>query len=129
MLRLPHEPHEPGVGPYCATPARPVPRAAVVLDETEARQLRALVDDAMFSEAEAREILAADKVLIGGNWFCLLQGDLAGGPLNLDGSLDFSACCVIDMPDRFEYPELTGRALRMLHANMDDIEADQPREA
>lgn len=117
MLRLPTEPLEPGSGPFRATPA---PTAAVAHeardDHLMSPPLRALIRDAMFDPADAVRIINADKVVIDGNWFCRLSGDLAGGPVNLDGSLDFSACCVIDMPDVFEHPALIRQAERMLAA-------------
>lgn len=79
--------------------------------------LTALVEDADLSPAEAAHVFDAPKAVIGGNWFVLLSdGQLAGGPVNMDGTLDWGMLTTIDMPDCFEYPELTRRATAMLNA-------------
>jgi hypothetical protein len=84
---------------------------------TKAHALDVLMSDADLTATEAMHVAMAHKAIIGGNWFCLdSEGNLAGGPVNADGSLDYSLYTTIDMPDAFEYPELCAQARAMLEA-------------
>lgn len=66
---------------------------------------------------DAEKIVDGDKVVIGGNWFCLDDsGSLCGGPVNADGTLDYELFSLIDMPDLFEHAELCAKAHAMLTA-------------
>lgn len=119
MLRIPNESREPGMVPFRAAPAQamqPPPSQVSTQRSLQDRRLTVLMEEASFDEEQARAILGADKVLIGDNWFCLLDGELTGGPVNADGTLNFAYCAVIDMPDHFEYADITRRAELMLGA-------------
>jgi hypothetical protein len=84
----------------------------------------ALINDADLEHDEAVHVFEADKAIIGGNWFVYLSdGQLAGGPVNADGTLDWGTLTTIDMPDAFEYPDLCRKARAMLDA------ASEPQEA
>lgn len=90
------------------------------IDAAHRHALEALGDDGMedFSQEEQAAIRAADKVVMGSGWFCLLDGELVCGPLSASGAISFGAeVRKVDMPDRFgEDSGLVRRAETMLGA-------------
>lgn len=90
---------------------------AVRTVNAQADAIQALMNDADLDLGEAQHVFDADKAIIGGNWFVYLSdGQLAGGPVNNDGTLDWGMLTTIDMPDVFEHADLCRKARAMLDA-------------
>jgi hypothetical protein len=108
-LPLPPEPRDPGFAPFRPTQPKPaqLPQPSRMPNEP---------DRNYFSDEECIALPAAVKVVTEATWFAVLDGELVAGPLLADGTIDYREAMWVDIPDRFDHPELIRKAERMLRA-------------